>query len=219
MYWLNTSKLTEDLREGRVDEKERCKYFLATFIGWSVAGLLFLHSGRTFSTDGLISIGVILAIAIVGIILCYRVNKSGDNIDFIPRMICLGWQSGLWLAPFGYFFLLRHATESEVFFLGIALVVIYFASIYGNLVDVARAKEGRILVEMFATDLSFGKAALGLLMFPGSIFLFAMTQDYVTKHAGMEIIARLVGLSATALWLILLGWFFAVLHKRAVKRS
>ncbi len=31
MYWLNVSKLAEDLREGRVDERERFKYYLATF--------------------------------------------------------------------------------------------------------------------------------------------------------------------------------------------
>jgi hypothetical protein len=166
MYCWNVSKLAEDLREGQVDEKERFKYFLATLIGWSVAGLLFLHSGRTFSTDGLISIGLILAIGVVGIILYYRVNKSGDNIDFIPRMICLGGPSGLVFAAFGYSLsnLFRLATGSEVFFLGIALVVGCFATIYEHLVDIAQAKEGRILVEMVNADLSLGKAVLVLLM-------------------------------------------------------
>jgi hypothetical protein len=29
MYWWNVSKLAEDLREGRVEEKERFKYYFA----------------------------------------------------------------------------------------------------------------------------------------------------------------------------------------------
>ncbi len=36
MHWWNISKLAEDLREGRVDEKERFRYFLPSFIGFEL---------------------------------------------------------------------------------------------------------------------------------------------------------------------------------------
>lgn len=87
MYWWNTSKLAEDLREGRVGEKERFKYFLATFIALNI----LVYSGNAFSIEDLASTNLSLAVIVIGTTLCYRVNKSGDNTDFIGRMICLGW--------------------------------------------------------------------------------------------------------------------------------
>lgn len=32
MYWWNMSKLADDLREGKLTEDERLKYYLATFL-------------------------------------------------------------------------------------------------------------------------------------------------------------------------------------------
>jgi hypothetical protein len=98
MYWLNVSKLAEDLREGRVEEKDRFKYYLATSILWTLGTQPFFYCGRRFNTWDLISAAVDVAIAIVGIILCYRANKSGDNNDFIGRMICLSWPITIKLA-------------------------------------------------------------------------------------------------------------------------
>ena len=43
MYWLSVSKLAEDLREGRVDQKEQFKYYLATFILWNIFVQLFFR--------------------------------------------------------------------------------------------------------------------------------------------------------------------------------
>ena len=40
---------------------------------------------------------MILSITVVciGTFLCYRGNRSGDNTDFIGRMICLAWPIGI----------------------------------------------------------------------------------------------------------------------------
>lgn len=70
MYWWNAQKLTEDLREGRVDEKERFKYFLATFIALNI----LVYSGNAFSLEDLVSTGLSLAVIVIGTILCYRVK-------------------------------------------------------------------------------------------------------------------------------------------------
>jgi hypothetical protein len=39
MYWWNASKPAEDSREGRVDDKERSNYSLATCVVWSIVAL------------------------------------------------------------------------------------------------------------------------------------------------------------------------------------
>lgn len=98
MYWWNYRKLAEDLRENRVDEKERFKYFLATFIGWNMAVLLWAYSPGPFGLPGFVAVAVCVIIAIIGIASCYRANQRGDNVDFIPRMICLALPVGLQLA-------------------------------------------------------------------------------------------------------------------------
>jgi hypothetical protein len=246
MYWLNTSKLAEDLSEGRVDEKERVKYYLATFAALSIIVPVFFYSVGPLSIDDLVYLLVSAIIGVIGIFLCYRANRSGDNIDFIPRMICLNWTGicgfltgylflfvihtlaqtiqGFSLVPFSVFGSLTQLVRESWSFWGSfpsmsTWVALYYGFIYYNLVRSPQAKEGRILIEMVTTDLTLAKALLGILMLLGSAFIYVATQIYVTKPAGAEIIARLVGFAVTALLLILLGWMFALLHKRAVKRS
>jgi ABC-type multidrug transport system fused ATPase/permease subunit len=91
MYWWNVSKLAEDFQQDRVDEKERFKYCLATFVLWTALIELAYYSGGTLKLLNFMDSVATMAITIIGIILCYRANKSGDNMDFIGRMICLGW--------------------------------------------------------------------------------------------------------------------------------
>jgi hypothetical protein len=98
MYFFRASKLADDLREGRVGEKERFKYYLAMLIGWSLIGQLFYSSGTTFNTKESISVTANPATIVIATILCYLLNKRGDNTDFIPRMICLGWPVGILIA-------------------------------------------------------------------------------------------------------------------------
>ncbi|AFM26669.1 hypothetical protein [Desulfomonile tiedjei] len=96
MYWWNMSKLEDDLREGRVSENERFMYYPATFLAWNLA----VCSGYSFSMEDLTSTALNLTATIIGTISCHRVNKMGDNADFIPRMICLGWPAGIRIAVF-----------------------------------------------------------------------------------------------------------------------
>ncbi|AFM22864.1 hypothetical protein [Desulfomonile tiedjei] len=91
MYWWNVSKLAEDLREGRVQEKERFKYYIAAILMYSIVLELAPFFPETFNMVEFISSAVGVIITIAGTILCYRVNRNGDNTDFIGRMICLSW--------------------------------------------------------------------------------------------------------------------------------
>jgi hypothetical protein len=94
MYWLRAEKLADDFREGRVDEKERLKYYVATFVVWNLIPVFFVYGGP-FQPIGPISVALNLIFTIAGALLCYRVNKGGDNSDLIARMICLGWPAGI----------------------------------------------------------------------------------------------------------------------------
>ncbi len=79
MYFWNINALVKDLREDKVSEKEKLKYYL--FI--SILGVALPHSIDLFT---ILDIGVL----IIGTYLCYEVNSKGDNRYFIDRMICLG---------------------------------------------------------------------------------------------------------------------------------
>lgn len=91
MYWWNVSKLAEDLREGQVAEKERLKYYIAFILSYSIALDLAPLFPETFNIVRFIPSAAGVIITTAGTILCYRVNRSGDNADFIGRMICLSW--------------------------------------------------------------------------------------------------------------------------------
>ncbi len=95
MYWWNMAKLAEDLREGRVTEKEKLKYLLATFVAWNLIVDLFLYFGGPFGVKNVIPLAVNGIMTVWGILACYRINKQRDGRDFISRMICLGWPSGI----------------------------------------------------------------------------------------------------------------------------
>lgn len=91
MYFWNVSKLAEELQEGKVDEKERLKYFLATFVFWVLGAQLFVYYGGSFGLMRLIPVVANVTAGALGIYDCYGANRGGDNKDFIGRIVCLGW--------------------------------------------------------------------------------------------------------------------------------
>ncbi|MBI4963349.1 MAG: hypothetical protein HY913_08730 [Desulfomonile tiedjei] len=95
MYWWNVSQLAEDLREGRVEEKERFKYYLAYIVSGEVILRCWMYFPETFNILTLMCNAASVIIVTTGVMLCYRANRNGDNTDFIGRMICLGWPVGI----------------------------------------------------------------------------------------------------------------------------
>jgi len=175
MYWLNKSALVEDFRERRVDEKERFKYFLATFITGMIIVQLLICGGNAFRIEQLAYAATNLVAIVTGIIICYRANKKGDNTDFIARMICLGWPIGIEIAvAFSALFLLKGVIESLplaavdpksfglavtrsvpdawAWFLGsgwfwIGVIAPYYLHIYWRLSDVNRGRSGETALQ------------------------------------------------------------------------
>jgi hypothetical protein len=91
MYWWKVSKLADDFIKDRVPERERFKYYIADAIVVSAAAQLMLYVGQPLTIWYALSSIAAIIIPIVGVILCYRVNKDGDDADFIGRIVCLGW--------------------------------------------------------------------------------------------------------------------------------
>jgi hypothetical protein len=78
-----------------VEEKERFKYYIAFIVLVSAGLQLAQYVSQSASFWNLISNAASVIIPIIGTILCYRANRSGDNRDFIGRMICLSWPIGI----------------------------------------------------------------------------------------------------------------------------
>jgi hypothetical protein len=216
MYWWNVSKLAADLREGRVDERQRFNYYLATFIAWNLAAqLFFLHGDATFSIERLITVTVILAFSAIGIILCYRVNKKGDDTDFIARMICLGWPIGIQFAVMlsafalagGVAISLGEASLGRSFLSAFSdqirglwrpfywnfFILPYYFTISLNLISIARGKKAEDSPPTPKTDWSLGKVVIGILGGIGIVIVSVSLLIWIQQsHVGNVILGELL---------------------------
>jgi hypothetical protein len=215
MYSWHVSKLAEDLRDGRVDEKERFKYYLATFVAWNLAAhLFFLHGGDAFSIERLISVTVILAFSVIGIILCYKANKSGDNTDFIARMICLGWPIGVQVvvmistlalasavavslgeASLGHSFLSALSDRIRGIwrpYYWALFILPYYFNISWNLIYIDRGKKAEDSPPTQKTDWSLGKVVIGILGGIGIVVVTGSLLIWTQSHVANEMLGELL---------------------------
>jgi hypothetical protein len=234
MYWLNVSKLAEDLREGRVDEKERFKYFVATFVAWTIAARVLFFPGPV-TPDTLLSAAVSLILAVAGIFYCYGVNRRGDNTDFIGRMICLGWPVAVWLLMLfsglflimGFFFcLLGVIFGPGTFFSAIQdllarlrggsmegawtstwpLVLPYYPIIGRYLASVAKVKGAEDAHQWTKKALSDAE----IFLFIGVFVIMTIGTLFIPSLFGLRSLKDLLTFLAIGLWLLLfsliVGW-------------
>jgi hypothetical protein len=245
MYWWNVSKLAEDLREGRVDEKERFKYFLAAFVSWTVSIQILLYSGGGFSTEGLVCAAANLTAAIIGTIVCHRINASGDNRDFLTRMICLSGRMAisLVLAVSIWFSVLSlihslfdewHGIVSLILTSAhnfrepwirvptIFWVVVYYLAICWHLAYIAQAKEVQDVFHVFhiiESDLSLGEVVLILFGFAGLVIIPHEVHSYVSRFVGHGELAGLLAFLAVGLWVLMVGFVLVWMRRRSTKQT
>jgi hypothetical protein len=244
MYWWNVSKLAEDLREGRVDEKERFKYFLATFIAWSLAVLLFSYSPGPFNLGPPLSVGIHLIMVTVGIVFCYRANKSGDNADFIARMICMGLPVSIQLAAyFSTLFLFLGVIESlpvaalglspflstipgagwkawtNAGSMGMIFVFSYFQIIYAHIAFAAKVKGAENSKILKQTNWSAERIIFGLLSGNMLVVVIVLAGIWVPSSDESNFAWQLVTLLGVALWTVLFVLVFSRLRPPSVKRT
>ena len=91
MYFWNVSALAHDLKENKVTEYEKMKYFLMHSILLGLTVLVIEISPARDLISSLISFLIVILLVIVGVFLCYRTNAKGDNKYFLSRFICLGF--------------------------------------------------------------------------------------------------------------------------------
>lgn len=224
MYWWNVSKLAEDLREGRVDEKERFKYFIAAFVAWNgIVPLFVLSEG----VRGLISSSIIAVTVVIGIIVGYFINKSGDDTDFVTRMTCLMWTMtvGLLVLFSAVFFVLTFLISLPSASLGLrpffetvsrgfakswsASFIPFYIAIYSSvkacvyIADIAQATKAGRIFQMATTRLTAGEALLTIfaLMSIPLMAILAFSVSYALVESST--IAGVITCSVGGLWILL----------------
>ncbi|KXF76748.1 hypothetical protein ATN84_12005 [Paramesorhizobium deserti] len=94
MNFINDQELALRLKDNAVSSKEKYLYFILfifiTTVLSSPIVTTYLYTGNINKFDYIIdSINIISFI--IGSTLCYKTNKSGDDKDFIERMICISF--------------------------------------------------------------------------------------------------------------------------------
>ena len=91
MYLWNTKALATKLKSGELSQHERFKYFFLYIVLTTVTiEFLFYVTEEQLNFFTLISSAIAITATVVGLILSYRVNKMGDDKEFIDRYVCVG---------------------------------------------------------------------------------------------------------------------------------
>lgn len=90
MYLWKVDSLVEDFKSGNVSQKEEFKYILLFTIAMAFASDPVLYIGSSYNYYDTIGSIIMLGISIFGVYYCYKINSSGDNKDFIVRVMCIG---------------------------------------------------------------------------------------------------------------------------------
>jgi hypothetical protein len=229
MYWWNASKLAADFREGRVDEKERFKYYLATVVAWNILVQTVFRYGVVYWGAHLLCAGLILIINVAGIVLCFRANQRGDNVDFIPRMICLGWPVGIRLAViFGAFTLvivfvdslpakpaapetlwstvletLQRRCDTTLGIYGTGFMVVYYSDIYECLVSIDQERGAENLISTQKVRWSAGRIASLVLGVSGAVVMLIAMSIAALDLGEYNELGGLLSISAVGIWLMM----------------
>ena len=90
MYIWKVSPLIEQLKSESLSQKEQLKYFLTYSILMILATDPLFAVGVEYGFYDTVNTVIMSLLTIVGIVCCYKVNKSADDKDFILRFVTLG---------------------------------------------------------------------------------------------------------------------------------
>ena len=92
MYFWKIDALAEDLKEGRVSQRQKMHYYLATsLLVVSLMPIVSTHGGETPNIFWALDMVISIMFTVGGILLCYEANSQGDDREFLDRIVCLGW--------------------------------------------------------------------------------------------------------------------------------
>jgi ribose/xylose/arabinose/galactoside ABC-type transport system permease subunit len=95
MYFWKVDNLVEDFKSGKMNQKEEFKYMLLSTVLMIFASDPLLYIGNSYNIYDSVSTILMLAVSVWGVYYCYNINSSGDNKDFIVRVICIGLPVGI----------------------------------------------------------------------------------------------------------------------------
>ncbi|MDH5601353.1 MAG: hypothetical protein OEY78_08635 [Gammaproteobacteria bacterium] len=90
MYFWKVDQLVEDFRNDNVTQKEQFHYILLFTILTILGSDPALYIDFTYHINDLYMSILLLTVNICGVFYLYIKNSTGDNKDFLPRVICLG---------------------------------------------------------------------------------------------------------------------------------
>ena len=91
MYIWKTNKLSTDIKENNLTEKDWKQYFLAGGILLTVAMYLIQTSARTNMVSLLIEGLVMVAITIVGVNIAFNTNQKNNGSNFVARITAISF--------------------------------------------------------------------------------------------------------------------------------
>ena len=144
MILFNHMRLAEQLGRGELTETIKFYYYLILLVLYSTFGsnppltLLYTNDELSIYDQAYITIPSILTITAA--VIAFRLNASGDNHDFLARIICLGvplWIQAKLLSIFIYFIIVFMRRRLQVPILelseatdGIDLAIITAVTLY-----------------------------------------------------------------------------------------
>jgi hypothetical protein len=89
MYLWDTKALANELKAGTLKQSEKFRYFLIfVMVGYMEIDLA-IYLNEPYTLNDLITSTVITIFTGIAIYLCYRINREGDDLEFLERYICL----------------------------------------------------------------------------------------------------------------------------------
>jgi membrane protease YdiL (CAAX protease family) len=111
MYIWNIKKLAMDLQEDRISSREEMKYLMTFSLFFILITHFLLYpfetiEGAAFTHESIfVFIADMIFIGFLTLWYLFRINQSGDNKDFIKRVMCLGLPIGVRILTVTMFFL------------------------------------------------------------------------------------------------------------------
>jgi hypothetical protein len=90
MYLWNTKALRAELRSGALPQRERMKYYLVFVVLSSIAAEVGYYVPQPVTAPTIAGSFTLVLGSALGTYLTYRVNRRGDDREFIDRSVCLG---------------------------------------------------------------------------------------------------------------------------------
>jgi len=105
VYFWKDKELAKRLHENAIPQKEQVKYFLiycilTTLLMSATANFHAWHTAEQLSIFDYITDIVVLSVGVASVLICYRINSRGDNVDFIARWMCLSFPASIRMLAF-----------------------------------------------------------------------------------------------------------------------